>query len=260
MSLAQGLTFCDTPQGSSKPRPLPDVQEDPGNAQGRISVSSCFLSVGHQSVEGDYLGVYQYKVKQDPLYFMKGLQGKGKSGFLAGGLLQKWGGGRRQQWWCCFVGQLFPKVTKHTWSPPGLMKVTHFRDFGSLDAEQSWQPVTLSSIPGNSAGRCSKHCGCQDRAGWIWGRWQLAQPEVFVRLTNGYLHVTSLEHDTCICLDKPRVQVSSSPGCPPPRAPLPGGALHWAPPLLPAPHQTLRVTRTTSIFKVCFLTSPAHTP
>ena len=65
-----------------------------GNAQGRISVSSCFLSVGHQSVEGDYLGVYQYKVKQDSLYFMKGLQGKGKSGFLAGGLLQKWGGGR----------------------------------------------------------------------------------------------------------------------------------------------------------------------
>lgn len=89
--------------------------------------------------------------------------------------------------------------------------------------------MTLSSIPGNSAGRCSKHCGYQDRAGWIWGRWQLAQPEAFVRLKNGYLHVTSLEHDTCICLDKPRVRVSSSPGCPPP--PTQGSPSRWSPAL-----------------------------
>lgn len=72
--------------------------------------------------------------------------------------------------------------------------------------------MTLASIPGSSAGRCSescmrwhKRCACQDRAGWIWGRWRLAQPKAFVRLINGYLHFTAFEHDTCICLDKPQV-------------------------------------------------------
>lgn len=89
--------------------------------------------------------------------------------------------------------------------------------------------MTFSSIPGNSAGRCSKHCGCQDREGWIWGQRQLAQPEAFVRLTNGYLHVTSLEHDTCICLDKPRVWV---PGCLLfTRLPHQGSPSRWSPAL-----------------------------